>query len=439
MRTWILLVIASAAISAAGCSSNSNAGCSTKNGTTLATTAWPKFRNDLANTGRTEIEVQREVGDAMLVFPRDGSRIGTVATTPILDNISRCSKSQEACTVDLDCPTDEACTERDRIVIAATDSSVYILNSDGLLILDQPIDTAGSITATPLLGADGTLFVASGDGRLRQYRTDGTIRRSTTIGGFLSGSPTIGSDGSIYQGSLGGLFTSICHNGAARFTLGTAQVQSTAAVIPDPEDDDPKEVLALFAVDTGLVRAVDKKGRERWSLNQPSAIGGAVVVDERTDRFFVAQTSGRVSAGNVVNGLPDNDFHFQAAGPITASMALGSDDFAASSLYVADQLGTLYSLDRATGAVRWTYAVGAPIRSSPAVSTGGERDVVVFGADDGFVYAVQDDGSEPALLWAADVGPPIGQSSPSIGPSGAVFIGTEDVGNGGALFLIGEL
>src|SRR5262249_27013811 len=103
--------------------------------------------------------------------------------------------------------------------------------------------------------------------------------------------------------------------------------------------------------------------------------------------------------------------------------------------------GTLYALDRATGAVCWTFEADGPINSSPAVATGGDHDVVVFGADvdeildpvvgpvatGGRVYAVPDraddrcdgsprcDGESHCPLWVFNPGFSIGTASPSIG------------------------
>ena len=50
---------------------------------------------------------------------------------------------------------------------------------------------------------------------------------------------------------------------------------------------------------------------------------------------------------------------------------MGSDD------------GFLYVIDIATGKETWSYQVGAPVKTSPAVA----GDYIIVGADDGVIYA----------------------------------------------------
>ncbi|HSP97334.1 MAG TPA: PQQ-binding-like beta-propeller repeat protein, partial [Candidatus Dormibacteraeota bacterium] len=137
------------------------------------------------------------------------------------------------------------------------------------------------------------------------------------------------------------------------------------------------------------------------------------------------------------NGSKCENFAFAADAPISASLALGRDTAEEPRLYVADEGGTLYALDRDTGAIRWTFQADGPILSTPAVATGGANDIIVFGADvlgtisgsslpvavDGRVYAVRDDGATATLLWTFDAGASIGASSPSINTDGTVYIG----------------
>ena len=141
--------------------------------------------------------------------------------------------------------------------------------------------------------------------------------------------------------------------------------------------------------------------------------------------------------------------------PILASLALGRD--ASSALYVADLAGTLYALDRATGAVRWTFEVGRTISSSPAVSTGGRprrrrggrrpagrrrRAAHCPPADDGtpvlqcgVIYAITDMGSAPEVKWSRLVPAQIGNSSPVDSEAdGTVYIGGYINGQTGVLF-----
>jgi outer membrane protein assembly factor BamB len=175
-----------------------------------------------------------------------------------------------------------------------------------------------------------------------------------------------------------------------------------------------------------------------------------VMIDPLTNLFYVADSSGHVFAANVGNGQLDSAFNFTAQAPITASPALGRDDTSTmpptpgDKMYVADQSGMLYALDRASGELRWTFEADGPISASPAVATGGTNDVIVLAADilgvvnpdaapvplDGKVYAIRDDGDRGTVLWTFDTGHAIGTSSPAIGSDGTVYIGRQGARRG---------
>lgn len=331
----------------------------------LADTAWPRFRKDQANTGLTTVAIPSSAVSAQRLFPAEGSTIGGIAGTPVLGD--------------------------DRIYLGSNDDNIYVFDFDGQPVqLEDQMETNGAVTGTPVLGEDGTLFAVSGDGILYQFETDGKIRKSTTIGGSLSASPNIGFDGTVYFGSLAGSFTGVCANGAPRFLRTTSPSGSSPAVTADI--DDPEDLVIIAAADNGQVRGFDRKGRLRWSLfvSASATIRAAIVIDENAQRFFVADQTGRMFASNVSDGNLDDQFAFRASAPISASPALGNDV-----LYVADQLGALYAIDPSNGQVRWQWSasedvrlndgiegVATSIRSSPALSApegGPER--AVFGVD----------------------------------------------------------
>lgn len=441
-RRILLAALAPALLAA--CSNNSSPSCSLKGGTQLADTAWPKFHADAANSGRSPADLSSNDGTGAVLFPPDGESIGPTQTTPILgDGI---------------------------IYLGSSDTNVYALQYDGQPASDQKelIVLTGPITGTPLLGVDGTLFVPT-NGLLAQYRSDGTVKNNASLPGFAAASPNIWSgDGTAYLGTLSGGFLGVCPNGVARYVASFPSTQSPAAVAQDPNVPDQSRPIVVAAGLAGQVRAYDIKGRQYWSFFASTNVDAAVLIDEdlpeqRCDspagpspsptrngapsptptpttalkRFFVADQSGRMYAGNLANGRRCENFSFNAAAPISASPAFGRDTTAEPRLYVGDEDGTLYALDRDTGAVRWTFQADGPILSSPAVATGGTSDVVVFGADllgtvsgssvpaaiGGMVYAIRDDGTHGTLLWTFDAGASIGASSPAINTDGTVYIG----------------
>jgi outer membrane protein assembly factor BamB len=427
----------------AACSNDDSPSCSLAGGTQLADTAWPKFHADPANSGRSPVDLSTNEGAGVTLFPPpDGQPIGATQTTPILgDGI---------------------------LYLGSSDTNVYALQYDGQPAPGQEnlIVLVGPVTGSPLLGADGTLFVPS-NGILAQYRSNGTVKNNATLPGFAAASPNIwNGDGTAYVGTLSGGFLGVCPNGVQRYALSLPSTQSPAAIAQDPNEPEQSRPIIVAAGLQGQVRAYNIRGRQRWSFFASATVNAAVLIDDelpsqRCDggvaptptpggdpsptptpvtalkRFYVADQGGRMYAGNLANGRRCENFAFAAGEAISASPALGRDTAPEPRLYVGDEGGTLYALDRDTGAVRWTFQADGPILSSPAVATGGANDIVVFGADvlatvsdstvpvavGGVVYAVRDDGTQGTLLWTFDAEASIGASSPAINSDGTIYIG----------------
>jgi outer membrane protein assembly factor BamB len=415
MRYWRLLIVACAAAQLTGCSSDDGPTCSLKGGTQLAAAPWPKFAADTANSGRSQVALGGTAIEAFVLFPpEDQPPIGPVQTAPVLG--------------------------LETIYVGSSDTNVYAIDYGGVPVdLEDEIQVDGAVTGTPLLGADGTLFVPS-NGTLTQFRSDGEIKNIATLPGFEAASPNIwNGDGTAYAGTLSGAFSGVCPNGVLRYQLSFPLTQSTAAVVQDPNEPTQSTPIIVAAGLAGQVRAYNIRGRQRWSFFASSTVDAAVVIDESTEVFYVAASNGRVFAGALANGVPISAFAFAADAGILASPALGRDSVPVPTIYIADQGGTLYALDRATGAVRWRFQADGPIQSTPAVATGGAADVIVFGADvlgeistspvpvpiDGRVYAVRDDGDTATQLWQYETGSSIGTASPAIGSDGTIYIGRQ--------------
>ena len=469
-----LLVLAIALLAA--CKSDNNASCSLDGGTQLAMTAWPKFRADAVNSGRAlQANLTDNPGVGALLF--DGSCIAgstQTAQTCTVDEANRCPSGQTCqpigpvSTTPILGPetTEPPCMGPQSIYVAAADGNVYIYcNGQPVQVMD-PIRVQSAITGSPLLGVDGTLFVPS-NGQLTQFHDDGTFKNFAPVLGFVAASPNIWTDGTVFVGTQSGSFTGICPNGVARYAVTAPATQSTAALVQDPNFPMQDTPIIVVGGLNGQVRAYSIRGRQYWSFFASANIVAAVLIDATTGLAYVADAGGHVFAVNLVvdtaNGQLDPDFAFTAAAGITASPALGRDDDSTdpptpgTTLYVADQSGVLYAVNRATpqcaqgcaGTVRWTFQADGPISSSPAVATVQTDDMqnldaIVFAADivtvlpnvgpvaiGGRVYAIRDDGDHATPLWTFDpasIDPQgrsysFGASSPSIGPDGTVYIG----------------
>jgi len=447
-RLLPLLLIASALAATACTSGDDSAKCEFSGQTTLADpsdAAWPKFARDIANTGHIEgVRVASDPAIRWVFPPPEDDALQPISSTALVGpdgavrfiGVNTASGYADVTLYVLDSGTGAVLNNITPTPVAEPEASPTA---------GPPLIARGtSITGTPLLGADGTIYVPLNDGTLRRFEEDdGTALTAATIGGFISSSLNIATDGTVYVGSLGGTFSAVCPNGIPRFILSPGAIQSTPALI---EGASVTDRLILLAGDDAQVRAVDYAGRRRWAFFASGAVRGSVVVDHREiepgeplEQCYVADEEGWVFAHRLTDGSSVWSRRPGGGAAISATPALG-----VSNLYVADEGGVLYALDPESGAILWSCNVGASIRSSPAVASTGSDEVVVFGADDATVYAVdataaavcappEGCGCDEVALWTIAVDAPVGRSAPSIDFAGTVYVGTQ----GGHLYAIG--
>jgi outer membrane protein assembly factor BamB len=448
-RPLLSLLIAAIALLNTACSGGGGSPeCGFSGQTTLADpnrAAWPKFARDTANTGRIEGVSLPAAPGIRWVFPdpNNAAPLQPISNAALVGEdhnvrfvgVSRDTGLAEARLYVLDASTGAVLNRITPTPAATPEASP---------IPEAPVISQGtSVAGTALLGADGTIFVPFTSGVMGQFQEDNeTPLVTTSIGGFISASPNIADDGTIYIGSLSGTFAGVCPNGVARFAVIAGASQSTAVLVDGASETDR---IVVFAGDDGQVIAVDYLGRQEWTFFASGAVRGSLVLDHRpgstttsADLIYVVDGAGSVFARRLADGGAVWSRRPGSGAAISATPALGSD------LYVADEAGRVYALGPNDGNVAWTCLAGGPIRSSLAVVAGPTGDVVVFGADDATVYAVEaaaadsctaseSCGCDEVALWTMPVDAPVGRSAPSIDFDGTVYIGTE----GGHLYAIG--
>jgi outer membrane protein assembly factor BamB len=401
----------------AGCTSSSTGVvCSFESPAVLATSTWPKFRHDLQNTGTvSNTMVAENTGQLRWVFPAASDTPptkGPFAASPVLGTS----------------------TNPSRVYIGSTDGYVYALSSeDGVQDSTFYFVSQAPITSTALVtqrfGADA-LFFGGGDGLLYGIDSAGNPQPTnwpTAISGFLSSSPTITTvDGTVYAASLSGFITASCPNGVGRFAISVNGVQSSPAVGADS--------TLYYGGDDRQLRAFATDGAVIWSFSASAPIFGAPVVavaNGVTTAIYVADRGGLLFKVNI-NGQPVSGFAFSGpnggpVGPMQSSPALATDpdDPTTPRLYVGSDDGNLYAVDGNTGSVVWAFPTQGSIVSSPAVATGGAAPVIVVGSNDGNVYFVLDQGVSPVQMAAFAIGASV-RSSPAIDTNGTVYVGADD-------------
>jgi len=84
-----------------------------------------------------------------------------------------------------------------------------------------------------------------------------------------------------------------------------------------------------------------------------------------------------------------------------AASAWAQPTVAGGRVFVGSQNGTVYSLDAATGCIRWTFTAGGGVRTAIAIGRVGSRAVAFFGDTAANAYAL--DADNGAILWKRKV------------------------------------
>lgn len=94
---------------------------------------------------------------------------------------------------------------------------LYALNSDGSF--KWSYTAGGDIDySSPAIGSDGTIYIGSVDGKLYAVKPDGSLKWSYTTGAAIYSSPSVGADGTVYVGSNDGRLYAIDSNGSLKWS-----------------------------------------------------------------------------------------------------------------------------------------------------------------------------------------------------------------------------
>lgn len=304
-----------------------------------------------------------------------------------------------------------------------TGSSPYV--GTPTATLKWTFETGAGIHATPSIGPDGTIYVASHDRNLYAMAPDGRQRWALAIG-EAHGSVAIRADGILYAASeeVGSLFLyAVNPDGTVRWTYPIGDAVHASPTVSD-------NGTVYFCAHDRKVYAVAPDGTLRWTVvigqchTSPAlaADGTIYVGSEETNRLYALRVDGVVL------------WEYEAGGPIESSPAVGADG----TLYFGANDGKVYALNP-DGSERWIFATDGSLSPSPGIgavfsspaisdgrSTGGPGcapGVILVGARDKNLYALSPDG---VRLWAYAAGASIMYSSPTVGQNGMTYVGARD-------------
>jgi len=248
------------------------------------------------------------------------------------------------------------------VYLSSTDYNFYAINSSGNE--KWSFNTWPYWSTHPAVGMDGTVYFGCAPDKLYALNPDGTEKWFFTAGSFINSAPTIDADGTIYVGSGDHNFYAINPDGTEKwsFTVGDPITNVSAAISADG-------VIYVGCSDHKLY-ALYPWGAMKWSFLTGDAIG--------------------------------------------SSPAIGDDG----TIYVCSLDHKLYAINP-DGTEKWSFTVDEGTTSSPAIA---ENGTVYFVSAAGKLFAVTEEGSEK-WVFACDDG---GSSSPVIAADGTIYLGNGD-------------
>jgi len=331
--------------------------------------------------------------------------------------------------------------------------------------------TGKGIFSSPVVGADGTVYIGSADRTFYALHPDGTERWRFETGEIIDSAALLDDRGRVYFGSGDGhLYALDAATGAEVWRFGADDPSVNSAFLrwfegnvamgPDGTLYAPNDNFFVYAIDrdSGEVRWRFRTPDQTWSLPAVDADSGRLFVGNNAlvsllgdntyaldpsdgSKLWGASSNGSVAAsplltpdGQVIVGGYDGFLRAYAAEDGAPAWEVGvRDHIYASPALLPDGTvvqpaadGTVYALDPADGSQRWAFDTGEALRSSPAVDGEGN---VYLGAGDGRLYVLRPDGS---LRWAIQLvagarndlnsSPALGEHAVYIaGESGEVF------------------
>lgn len=376
---------------------------------------WPQFQYDAGNTGRTPAGGPGTDLGQRWIFPGDESFSGVALTDQravagshdgVLYAVDRATGAPAWTFETGDRIRATPTVAGDLVVVGSEDGSLYGVDAaDGTET--WAFDAGGPVTASATL-ADGTLYVGTGGGSF--HAVDAATGRSRWEVGLteVASAPAVDAD-TVYVGTVAGLYLLDRETGEPRgrvsgekifYRAPTVADGTLVAVSLDRETvNSALHVYDLEAGELGWEHQFDDRADE-WS---PAVDGDAVYatgagddivsfsLEDGTEQWRVdLNSAGEKSTGSdgatTATAADDSDDE-------PGSVPFASPVVAGDVVYAGSGTGTVYALDRDTGAVRASHE--ASLSGSPAVTpeelvVPAGANVVSFGPDAG--GAAQDSG-----------------------------------------------
>jgi len=264
--------------------------------------------------------------------------------------------------------------------------------------------TGDAIHSSPVIGADGTIYVGSQDGTFYAVNPDGTQQWAFPTALPVVSSPALAPDGTIYIGSGNTFLYALKANGDKLWEFQAGDQINTAPVLG-------ADGTVYVGSEDGSLYAVSADGVQEWAFDAGGPVESSPAVGIDGVIYFGARDLQNTLYA--LNADGSQRWALSTGGAIVSAPTIGSDG----TVYVAAG-ATLYAVDR-TGSILWSTALGDVILSSPALGTRTARST---SGNDRKLYAIAPDGT---IVWTYKTGREL-YASPTVGADGMIYIGSWD-------------
>lgn len=392
-----------------------NEPASSKNSLGLASSAWPKYRGNVGNTGQGSgfgaIGKLRWSAAAGTTDRVEGSAVIGSEGTVYIGADDGSVYAFNGATGAIRWATVVQTEGADSTPVLGADGSLYVGAGSSVVALDAAtgafkwrFETDGDVESSPTLAPDGTLYFGADDAKVYALNaSDGTLKWTFSFpdGSATDSSPALGADGTVYIGSDKGTLYAL--NGQLGVLKWNFQTIDKISGAPAVGLDGTVYVCALNSDKTKSVTYAlnGLTGSQRWAATHASQSAPSVAIS-RDGSVFVTGVALPVTANGAsaseravvwaLDGHSGAQKWERRLEPGSAGVTAVSID-AAGILYVqaersiaGEGVGKLSALEPLTGSILWEFVTNGSSNSIPAIGADG---TVYVGSDDGRVYAIR--------------------------------------------------
>jgi len=302
------------------------------------------------------------------------------------------------------------------VYVGSTNGRLYAINNSstnefpgtvkwsfGGLTTNQPFSSSPTISPT------GVIYAGCSDSNLHAIASSGATIWHSNLGDEIFSSPALATDGTIYVGSGNGKLYAVNPDGTVKWATSStgSNILSSPVVAMNGTvyvgSMHPSTNLYGFNPTNGSVLS-------GWPVTVTNGVRSSPAIGS-DGSVYVGGLDGKVYAFTT-NGSPKSGWPVTTGGAIWSSPAIGSNGV----VYIGSTDSNLYAINP-NGTTNWTYKTRGAVKSSPAL---GRNGTVFVGSDDFNLHVINADGTS---RWQYPIGGPV-FSSPVIGPEGGLFVGS---------------